>query len=350
MKTEMHNKTHTDKMDKDKIHPKTLLSYFNRDTNPLKETEFTVQIYGIYSLPEEYARINDATPDYLTQVKISELIFSDVKYNIRQPTEEELKKIEDEKNKKKPPAKGKVEEPCAEELKRIEKELQEKEEKQRVFMEGILFVSKLKIINLIEWNALSDKERFHRTKEDPTKEAWISYQSKNPNSILKKDHSLIEFDEDVNTNKGFFLEFNKIPNPDEDPKKKKPPPKTALPEDLKPLYLISWVNLSEFLLPGTTQIIQRCPLILKETYEKGEKPLDFNSAYKNTEDRDKGDVINKVENKVNTSAKKKDDDKNASKKSIRSVNVNEKGEKLDAFQHSKTYIYLKITTSNAINP
>jgi len=126
----------TEKDNKNKVHPKTLSSYFNRDINPLKELELTVQIYGIYSLPEEYARINEATPDYLTQVKVSELNFLEGKYNIKQLTEEELKKIEDEKNKKKAPAKGKVEESSAEEKERLEKEQRDKEEKQRIFMEG----------------------------------------------------------------------------------------------------------------------------------------------------------------------------------------------------------------------
>jgi len=131
MKAELEHKSN------DKIHPKTLASYFNRDKEPLDETELTVQIFGIYSLPEEFARINDATPDYLTQVKISELNFLEGKYNIRQLTEEELKKIEEEKIKKKPvPTKGKVEEPSVEELKKIEKERLDKEEKERIYMEG----------------------------------------------------------------------------------------------------------------------------------------------------------------------------------------------------------------------
>jgi len=124
------------------------------------------------------------------------------------------------------------------------------------------------------------------------------------------------------------LEFNRFSNPDEDPKKKKPPPKNASPEDLKPINTITWVNLSEFLNPGTIHIKQRCSLMLKETYEKGYE-----------EDKN-NKVLNKSNKNVNddlSNSKQIDTEKNEK------VNV-------DIFQQAKTYIYIKISLSSPINP
>ena len=130
------------------------------------------------------------------------------------------------------------------------------------------------------------------------------------------------------------MEFNRFSNPDEDPKKKKPPPKNASPEDLKPINTITWVNLSEFLNPGTIHIKQRCSLMLKETYEKGLE-------------EDKNDkVLNKLNKNVN-------DDLSISKRTDISKQIDtEKNEKVnvDIFQQAKTYIYIKISLSSPINP
>ena len=123
----------------------------------------------------------------------------------------------------------------------------------------------------------------------------------------------------MNTNKGFFLEFYKIPNTEEDPKKKKqPPPKNVNADDLKPLLTVGWVNLTELLIPGNIEIVQRCPIMLKETYEK--YMIELENFEKNNPDVEKKDEI---EFKEGT---------------------------LDLFQKAKTYVYLKITITPAINP
>ncbi len=111
-----------------------------------------------------------------------------------------------------------------------------------------------------------------------------------------------DFEEDVNDNYGFYLEFNKIP-PEEDPKKKKPPPKNVTAEDLKPIMTLGWVDLKDFLIPGKKETIRRVPLSLKETVERSlSKDLEINSEEK------------------------------------------------DLVQITGTYVYIRITVNNPVNP
>jgi len=134
MKTEK-----VEKVDKQTTAWKSIENYFKKEENIVGVTELTVQINGIYSLPEEYSRMNEATPDFISQLKISDITFPEAKYNIRQMTEEEKKAEEDKKEKKDPEKKqGKVEEPTQEEKDRIEKERLDKEEKQKKIMDGML--------------------------------------------------------------------------------------------------------------------------------------------------------------------------------------------------------------------
>jgi len=128
-----------EKVDKQNNNWKAIETYFKKEENIVSEISFTVQVNGIYSLPEEYSRMNDATPEYLTQMKISDILFTEAKYNIRQLSEEEKKAEEDKKGKKPPEKKGKVEEPSQEEKDRIEKERLDKEEKIRKAIEGNIF-------------------------------------------------------------------------------------------------------------------------------------------------------------------------------------------------------------------
>src|SRR5690349_8349280 len=135
----------------------TLASYLERDGAPLGEVEMSVQVYGIYSIPEEWIKLDacGAVDLWPYQTKISDIIFNDGKINQRELTEEEKKEIELKKQPRKPANTGKKpEEPTQEEKDRIEKERLEKEEKDRKIME--------------EWNALDEKAKFYKTKENPT--------------------------------------------------------------------------------------------------------------------------------------------------------------------------------------
>ena len=146
-----------------------------------------------------------------------------------------------------------------------------------------------------------ERTKFYRKNENKYESPWISFKT-NILTINKKEDKLNDFEEDINDNFGFFIEFNKIP-PEEDPKKKKPVPKNVTPEDLKPINTLGWVDLKDFLIPGKKESIRRVPLTLKETTEKLlSKELEVNSEEK------------------------------------------------DMVQAAGTYIYLKMTVSNPVNP
>ena len=278
-------------------HWQILASFFEREGKPVSELDFTVEVYGVYALAEDWIK-KEAVPveGWQYQLKVSDLLFEEGKFNPRELTEEEKKKMEEDKVKKKPePAKkGKVEEQSKEELDRIEKERLIQEEIRRKKEEGIIYFT-------IEWNALDERTKFNRKNENKYESPWINFKN-NVLSINKKEDKLNDFEEDVNDNYGFYIEFNKIP-PDEDPKKKKPLPKGVNPDDLKPIFALGWLDLKDFLIPGKKETVRRVPLSYKETIER-----------------------------------------NLSKE-IEAAN-----EEKDGVQTAGTYVYLKITISNPVNP
>ncbi len=283
-----------------------LASLFEREGACVAETEMTLTLHGLYSIPDEWQKLeaSGAVDNWPYQAKMSEISITDGKMNQRQPSEAEIKEAEAKKNAKttKP---GKNVEPTPQELEKLEKERIEKEEKERKAHE--------------EWMALDEQTRFYRTKENPTEESWISFNVKNSGSVLKNGERLLELEEDINTEKGCLLELFKIPPPDDDPKKR-PKPKNMSPEDIKPIYCVSWIDLSQFhLKPGLTEVELRSPLMLKETYER-KLQLEEELVKATDEGHDTTEIINHLNNLT------------------------------DYVMHKKTYLHLQINLSVPVNP
>lgn len=288
-----------------------LASYFEREGIPVGETEMTVHINGVYSLPEEWIRLDGcgAVDNWSWSTKISDILFTEGKINPRELTEDEKKEAES-KNKKKvePPKKGKVDDNQLQqaELEKLEKERIEKEERDKKYQE--------------EWNALDEKGRFYKKKETPTEESWLTY-LKFTNSIMKTGERLVDLEDEINGSKGTFIEFTKLPPPDEDPKKR-PKPKNINIDEIKPIHCVGWVDLNDFHLnPGLKEVSLRVPLMLKETYEK-----------KLTLDEEK-----KAEGQVNFL-------NNSESQIVLPEELS------DYVLAKKTYIYLKINFSVPVNP
>ena len=281
-----------------------LSSILDRGGLCVSETEMSANIYGIYSIPEEWQKLDasGAVDAWHYQVKFSELHLSEGKLQQRELSEDEKREID---NKKKKTGNMKKEELIAE-LERQEKEKYEKEEKEKKTREFL--------------DSLNEQERFYNLKECPTNECWINFpHGKSYVSQSKTGENLVILEDDINTNKGILLEFFKIPPADEDPKKR-PKPKNISPEDVKPIYCVSWLDLKEFKLnPGLRDIFIRSPLMLRETYEKRIQLEDDIERLK-----EEGRDVSQLENEYSKLS--------------------------DYVLNKKTYIYLKISFSNPINP
>jgi hypothetical protein len=314
----------------------TLASYFERDGLPRDEITFTVNVQGVYSIPDEWIKLDNcgSTDLWSWQTKVSDIVVNDGKVNQRELSEEEKKELENKGKKKDPNAgKKKTDEQIREEQERLEKERLEKEEKDRKFNE--------------EWNALDEQTQFYRTKEDPTKGPWITYPNgKNLQSIKKTGDELVELDEDINYNEGFFIEFGKVPPPDEDVKKR-PKPKGISIDEVKPINCVCWIDLREFKnKPGLTEITQRSFLMLKDTYERRNKEADTvqlgtnvhsNIPYSNVNTQNSPFDIIKTESQI-------------AKTEPNIVFKPELNTMTDYVMNKKTYIYLTISMDNSINP
>jgi hypothetical protein len=284
-----------------------LASLLERDGACVGETEFSVTMNGIYSVPDEWLKLeaSGAVDSWFYGAKVSEINFGEGKTNPRELTETEKKEMEAKKNSKND--KKKVEVTQAE-LERIEKERQEKEEKERIFLE--------------EWNQLDEQTKFYRKKENPTEECWISFPfGKNVLSILKNGDKLLDLEEEINTDQGMLLEFFKVPPPDEDPKKR-PKPKNISPEDVKPIFAVAWLDLSELQIPGRTETTLRASLMLKETWDK-KLELQENYDKMKSQNADEEDLAELEEELQNLT---------------------------DYVLNKQTYIYLTISLSVPINP
>ena len=171
------------------------------------DTDFTIQVYGVYSLPEIFSKFQQSgsVDTWTYQIKFVDVQLPGGKFNPRELTEDELKEIE---NKKKPPPKINKKDLAAvkAEEDRIAAEQKEKEEKEKAFQDLL--------------NKMSEEEQYYYLKELPTKEPWLSWpEGKSIATVKKSGEKFIELEEDVNTEKGAILELQFIPPPDEDPKK-----------------------------------------------------------------------------------------------------------------------------------
>ena len=202
-----------------------LENILGRGGPPVGDTDFTLQVFGVYSLPELFTRLNQSgsVDAWSYIVKFYDIQLPSGKYNQREMTEEELKEQE---NKKKPAPKINKKDLAAvkAEEDRIAAELKEKEEKEKAFNDLL--------------NSMSEEDRYHFLKELPTKEPWLSWpEGKSIATIKKAGDKFVELEQDINNEKGAILELQFIPPPDEDPKKR-PKPKGMLPDEIKPLYAV----------------------------------------------------------------------------------------------------------------
>ena len=233
-----------------------LENILNRGGPQVGDTDFTLQIFGVYSLPELFSRLyqSGSVDAWSYLVKFYDIQLPAGKYNQREMSEEELK---EQDNKKKPAPKINKKDLGAlkAEEDRIAAELKEKEEKEKAFNDFL--------------NSMPEEERFYYLKEMPTKEPWLSWpEGKSIATIKKSGEKFVELEQDINNEKGAILELQFIPPPDEDPKKR-PKPKGRSPEEIKPLYAVAWIDYSKLKeTPGLTELEIRAKLMTREKYEK----------------------------------------------------------------------------------
>ena len=275
------------------------------------ETDFSFQVLGVYSPPEFLKLLHSSgsvdTWGYIVKLCGAELPGG--KYNFRELTEEEKKELD---TKKKPPPKINKKDIAAlkAEEERIAREQKEKEDKEKEF-QAIL-------------DKMTPEEQFYYIKEIPTKDAWISWpEGQNITTIKKSGEKYIEFEEDVNIEEGTVLELQLLPPPDEDPKKR-PKPKGITPEEVKPIYAVSWIDFSKFHnTPGLSEIVLRSKLLTREMYEKRIDDLEQQIHKK---------ILNPNNPEIQKLINKEDE------------------ESTDFIEKAQTYIYIRIAMSQAPVP
>ncbi len=286
-----------------------LQNILERGGSQTGETDFSFQIKGVYSPPDFYNKLQSSgsVETWSYTVKLCGAELHGGKYNFRELTEEEKKELD---TKKKPPPKINKKDIAAlkAEEERIAREQREKEEKEKEF-QAIL-------------DKMTPEEQFYYIKEMPTKDAWISWpEGQNITTIKKVGDKFIEFEEDVNVEEGTILELQFIPPADEDPKKR-PKPKGITPEEVKPIYAVSWIDFTKFHnTPGLTEIVLRSKLLTREFYEKR---------------------IDDLEKKINKKIF------NPNNEEIQKMIKDE--ESKDYIEKAQTYIYLRIAMSQPVNP
>ena len=300
------------------------------------DTDFTLQVFGVYSLPELFSKLyqSGSVDAWSYLIKFYDIQLPSGKYNQREMSEEELK---DQDNKKKPAPKINKKDLAAvkAEEDRLAQEQKEKEEKEKAFNDFL--------------NTMNEEERYYYLKEMPTKEPWLSWpEGKSIATIKKAGDKFVELEEDINEEKGAILELQFIPPPDEDPKKR-PKPKGMMPEEIKPIYAVAWIDYSKLNeTPGLTELEIRAKLMTREKYEK------------NIDDLEK--IINKKvfnpyspEYEKLNPVKEPNKDSNPEEKpqayNENSNNSNpEDDSSKDYLEKAGTYIRIRIMLSQPVNP
>ena len=324
-----------------KEHWVVLESILQRNGIPVKPTNFTLEVLGIYSIPDWWQKLEQSgsVDNWYYQVNIGEAKCINGKMNQRELTEEEKNNLE---NKKKPAPKIDKKNPEAvkaeeERLKAIQ---EEKDNMEKKFYEEL---HKLEKIN-----------QFYKIKEMPTQAEWISFgEEDKKNTVELKEQSLINMEKCINETHEIIIEVNKIPPPD-DNEKKRPKPKNMNPEDINPVYSVGVADLREFyLVPGKKELILRTPLMLKETYMKRkENNIEPITPIFYPQDEDLKVYLFGPEIPDEKDNKEKDKDKDKEKEeNNENINDNEKDElDLDYIEKAHTYIYYKLSFSESINP
>ena len=315
-----------------------LESILERNGLATKPTTFSLEVLGIYSLPDFWIKMDQsgAVDNWGYQVKISEAKCLNGKLNMRELTEEEKSQAE---NKKKPAPKIDKKNPEAvkAEEERLRKIQEEKDEMEKKFYE--------------ELKKYTPIEQFHKIKEMKNQADWISFSDEDKiNSVELKDEALIDMEEAINDKHKIIIEVNKIP-PEDDNEKKRPKPKNMNPEDIKPIYSIGIADLTEFYKePGKKEVILRTPLMMKETYEKKKEnniePLE--PIFEPKDEDLKANLFGPPQ--LTETGGKKEKEKEKEKPNNTENSKNSKNNDVDYIEEAHTYIYYKLKFSESINP
>ena len=324
----------------DTAHPHShwvvLESLLERNGLATKPTTFSLEVIGIYSLPDFWIKMDQsgAVDSWGYQVKVGEAKCVNGKLNMRELTEEEKNQIE---NKKKPAPKIDKKNPDAvkaeeERLKKIEEEKEMIEKK---------FYDEIKKLNPLE--------QYHKIKEMKNQADWISFPDEDKiNNVELKEDKLIDMEDAINDKHQIIIEVNKIP-PEDENEKKRPKPKNMNPEDIKPIYSIGIADLSQFYNePGRKEVILRTPLIMKETYEK-RKENNIQPIIPKFEPKEEDLKANLFGPPQITESNKKDSSNQKTDKE-KSNNTENNHNDIDYIEEAHTYIYYKLKFNESINP
>ena len=316
-----------------------LESILERNGLATKPTTFSLEVLGIYSLPDFWIKMDQsgAVDTWGYQVKIGEAKCINGKINMRELTEEEKTQAE---NKKKPAPKIDKKNPDAvkAEEERLRKIQEEKDQKEKEFYD--------------ELRKLEPLEQYYKIKEIHTQADWISFSEEDKiNSVELKDQTLIEMEDAINDTHKIIIEVNRLP-PEDENEKKRPKPKNMNPEDIKPIYSIGIADLTQFYNePGRKEVILRTPLMMKETYEKRKEnniePMQ--PLFQPKDDDLKAYLFGPPQM---TESGKKDKDKETIKTDKgKSNNHTENTQNdVDYIEEAHTYIYYKLKFNESINP
>ena len=310
-----------------------LESILQRNGLPIKPTNFTLEVIGIYSPPDFWNKLEQsgAVDAWYYQVNVGEAKCINGKMNARELTEEEKNAAE---NKKKPPPKVDKKNPEAvkAEEERLKKIQDEKDEKERQFYD--------------ELNKLDPLQRYYKIKEMPTQCEWISFaDSDKSNTVELKDEKLIEMEDCINDEHKIIIEVNKVPPPDEN-EKKRPKPKNMNPEDIKPIYSVGLADLTQFYaVPGKKEIVLRTFLMSKETYDK-RKENNIDPIVQPFEPKETDLKASPFGPTQTESSKKEEKTEKKTEKKESDISAIE----LDYIEEAHTYIYYKLKFSESINP
>ena len=314
-----------------------LESILERNGLATKPTTFTLEVLGIYSLPDFWIKLEQsgAVDSWGYQVKISEAKCMNGKLNMRELTEEEKTQLE---NKKKPAPKIDKKNPDAvkAEEERLKKIQEEKDLKEKQFYD--------------ELKKLEPLEQFYKIKEMNTQADWISFSEEDKiNNVELKGETLIDMEDAINDKHKILIEVIKIP-PDDENEKKRPKPKNMNPEDIKPIYSIGLADLTQFYNePGRKEVILRTPLMMKETYEKRKenKIEPIQPIFEPKEEDLKANLFGPIA----TESGKKEKENVKTDKGGKSNNHTENTQNdVDYIEEAHTYIYYKLKFNESINP
>ena len=340
-----------------------LESLFQRNGIATKPTNFSLEVYGVYSIPEWWKKLENcgAVDAWGYQVRVGETLAINGKYNERELTDEE--KLQAENKKKGPP---KIDKKNPDAVKAEEERLAKIEEEKK----------QLETDFYNELNKLEPIDRFYKIKEIPNQADWVSFSEENKLVTVElKEKSLLEMEDAITDKKNIIIEVNKVP-PEDENEKKRPKPKNLNPEDIKPVYTVGLADLTEFyIVPGTKELILRTPLMLKETYEQrvqnnvspivqefiptenDMKAYLFGPPVEEVKKDKKGGDKNNDENKKDENKKdenKKDENKENDEKKNNDEQQQEQKEEpqieLDYVEKAHTYVYYKLSFSRSINP